>query len=253
MEKNLRIYSSKQVVDWYRRLREIIPVEKKIFEQHDGLLRQENLLDIGIGGGRTTSYLLTRCKKYSGIDYSAKFVETVKKEWPGADCRVMDARDLTSLKEGCFGFVNFSFNGIDYVDAEGRKQILSGISRVLKPGGIFFFSTHNKDHVSFNKAPWLNRNNSLFTNLKTFLKLLPFLNRKRTGKKREQIFNDYAVITDSAHNYRLMTFYTTPGFLRKQLAAEGFEEINFYLRSGEKKEDHQLEDWIFVTAKKISV
>jgi SAM-dependent methyltransferase len=226
----------------------LVEVEKMVFEKHTLLLNQGSVLDIGIGGGRTTAFLLPRSKKYTGIDYSENFVKEVNKNYPGA-AGVMDARDLSGFQNKSFDFVNFSFNGIDYVDAEGRKTILNEIAGVLKPGGIFFFSTHNKNHPSFNRAPWLNKNNSVSVNIKTFLKLLPFIFRRL--KKQKHIESEFALITDSAHNYSLTTFYTSPGFLRKQLSEAGFQEIEFYLKSGELKDDANLGDWIFVTAKRL--
>lgn len=252
MDKNLKVYTSEKVVQWYRHLKEIVPVEKMVFDKYMNVLKQGDVLDIGIGGGRTTAYLLNICHEYTGIDYSENFVSSVKEEYPNARCLVMDARDLSFFNDESFDFVNFSFNGIDYVNLEGRTKIISEISRILKPGGLFFFSTHNKNHFSFNKLPWFNKENSFFINLKTFLKLFPFLIKKVAHKKDETIKENYAVINDSAHNYGLMTFYTSPAFLRKQLTDSGFENIELYLKSGEKKEDPLLEEWIFVTGKKIS-
>ena len=252
MDKNLEVYNSKQVVDWYTQLKEIIPVEKAIFEKFKTFIKQADFLDIGIGGGRTTAYLYKLCKTYTGIDYSESFVKTAKQNHPSATCLTMDARNLSAFTDKRFDFVNFSFNGIDYTNVEGRKKIFSEIARVLKPNGIFFFSTHNKSHSTFNLHPWLNKNNSLYANLKTLLKISPFL-FKKILRKKDEVFNDqFAIINDSAHNYSLMTFYTTPEFLRTQLTEINFGEINFYTKSGDIKEEGQLDDWIFVTAKKIS-
>ena len=251
MDGNFNAYRSGQVVRWYSRLHEIIPIEKLIFEKNKDLLKQGSVLDIGVGGGRTTDYLIGRCKTYTGIDYSENFIQVVKKKHPAASLHVMDARDLSFFTDGSFDVVNFSFNGIDYVNLEGRKKILSEIARVIKPGGLFFFSTHNKNHREFNKHPWLNKTNSLITNIKTFIKLMPFLYTKASQKKLEVYAGDYAIINDSAHNYKLMTFYTTPSFLRQQLIDNGFLQPVFFTKSAEKREDAQLDDWIFILTEKI--
>lgn len=251
MDKNQGVYNSKALVNWYTQLRQLLPVEQKIFEMFRSVLQNGKVLDIGIGGGRTTSYLADKCKEYTGIDYSENLVRAVKAQYPSLDCRVMDARNLSAFEANSFDFVNFSFNGIDYVDLDGREQIIKEISRILKPGGIFFFSTHNKDHNSFDRLPWMDRTQGLWTNFKTFVKLLPFLSRKKRNRKKEIFRNDYAIINDSAHQFSLMTFYTRPAFLREQLKSSGFTDVCFYLRSGDPKEDSGLEDWIFVSASKI--
>lgn len=206
------------------------------------------MLDIGIGGGRTTAYLKNLAKKYIGIDYSENLVDAAKKKFPDADLRVADARDLSEFNANQFDFIVFSFNGIDYVGLDDRNKILNEINRVLKPGGIFFFSTHNKNHDSFNVSPWLNPSNSLLINLKTFIKLLPYLFRHFAKKTEEVIADNYAVINNCAHNYSLMTFHTTPVFLQQQLNSNGFNTVEFLNKKGDKTEN--LDEWIYVTCKK---
>lgn len=246
-DKNLEVYNSKEVVSWYKLLQELAPVEKMIFETYKNVLKNGHVLDIGIGGGRTTKFLFPVSKAYTGIDYSENFIEVVSKSFPNV-CRVMDARDLSAFEDTSFDFVNFSFNGIDYVNAEGREKVFKEIFRVLKPQGIFFFSTHNKNHASFDVSPWLNKTNSAFINLKTFIKLLPYFGRK--VKSKEVFEKEFAIINDSAHNYSLMTFYTSPSYLRTQLNETGFRQACFFDKQGQKKEDKNLEDWIFITAEK---
>ncbi|MDP3555833.1 MAG: class I SAM-dependent methyltransferase [Bacteroidota bacterium] len=247
---NLKTYNSAAVVKWYEELDTITEVEKSVFENNKEIISSSNLLDIGIGGGRTTRYLIDKCKNYTGIDYSQGFVNSAKKKYPLADLRFMDARNLASFEENSFGFVNFSFNGIDYVNLDDRIKILHEINRVLKPGGVFFFSTHNKEHPSFNKFPWLSNINTFFTNLKTFLKLIPHLPKHFTQKRAEIFSEDYAIINDSAHNFKLLTFYTSSDFLKKQLTNAGFISIELLLKNGSLTTNNKLDDWIFVTCKK---
>jgi SAM-dependent methyltransferase len=175
-------------------------------------------------------------------------VKIVKENYPDRDIRVMDARDLSGFGDKTFDFVNFSFNGIDYVDDEGREKIFFEIWRILKPGGIFFFSTHNKAHPCFINAPWSDPTQTFITNLKTAVKLLPFFPRHILNKKKEVHAEGYSIINDSAHNYSLLTFYTDPDFLRKQLSAHQFSKITLLTKNGES--ENKLDDWIFVTCEK---
>jgi SAM-dependent methyltransferase len=248
---NLKTYNSASVVKWYKQLDTITLVERSVFENNKELIKQSSFLDIGIGGGRTTRYLIDKCKNYVGIDYSKEFVDNIKITFPKADLRFMDARDLSAFNDNSFDFINFSFNGIDYVDLADRVKIFSEIYRVLKPGGVFFFSTHNKGHESFNRLPWLNKKNNLITNFKTFVKLSFFILRHLNKKKEEVYSNDYAIINDSAHNFNLLTFYTSPVFLKKQLYDNKFTSVELLLKNGDKTINNKPDDWIFVTCKKL--
>lgn len=252
MDNNLKLYNNKSVVSWYKNLHEITFIEDTIFNSYTSILARGNVLDIGIGGGRTTRYLINKCKAYIGIDYSKQFTDAVKTNFSNTDIRQLDARDLSVFESDFFDFVNFSFNGIDYVNLIDREQILSEINRVLKPNGIFFFSTHNKSHVSFNKQPWNNQSISFFTKMKNFIKFSPFYFRKILNKNSEVYKNNYAIITDNAHNYRLRTFYTKPEFLIEQLEKEGFCNIELFSKNSKVENFELLDDWIFCTCKKLS-
>lgn len=250
MQDNLETYNSTQVVRWYDGFSGLMPVEKYVFEKYFGSKKCDNLLDIGIGAGRTTAYLLNYCKQYVGIDYSENLIQKAKLKFAELDLRCMNAVDLGTFSEGSFDFVNFSFNGIDYASLNDRAKILSEINRVLKPGGVFFFSTHNKNAHNFNLSPWLNSKNSIWINLKTFLKLLPYMRRHFKKQKFELYEKEYAVINNCAHNYGLMTFHSTPEFVKKQLGYHSFDSIDFYNLSGQPTDESCTDEWLFVVCKK---
>ena len=63
--------------------------------------------------------------------------------YPGVKFATVDARSMKEYRDGQFAFVIFSFNGIDSVPPEDRLAILKECHRVLRPGGLFAFSTHN--------------------------------------------------------------------------------------------------------------
>ncbi len=111
------------------------------------------ILDLGVGGGRTVALLRLLSADYLGVDYTPALVELCRERHPGVEIEVGDARDLSGLAEGSRGLVVFSNNGIDAVDHEGRQQVLSGVHRVLEPGGTFVYSTLNKDNPLFGAHP----------------------------------------------------------------------------------------------------
>jgi SAM-dependent methyltransferase len=106
------------------------------------------VLDIGIGGGRTTPLLRAIAPNYIGVDYVSQLVDAAKARFPEADLRQMDARRL-GFGDGAFGAVLFSYNGIDSVSEVDRIAILAEIFRVLRPGGCFCFSSLNRYGPAF--------------------------------------------------------------------------------------------------------
>lgn len=117
------------------------------------LARGRPVLDLGVGGGRTTSLLRLVSSQYVGIDYTPELVDLCRRRHPDADIRLGDARDLSGIADRSQGLVVFSHNGIDAVDHEGRQRVLAEAHRVLEPGGILYYSTLNKDGPLFGVHP----------------------------------------------------------------------------------------------------
>lgn len=249
-EENRDSYNKKDIVNWYLNLKQVLAVEEKIFFKYRELIANSDFLDIGIGGGRTTRYLAHQCRNYVGIDYSESAIQAVLPEFSNLSIFVADARNMPVFKDNSFDMVNFSYNGIDYVNLEDRIKVLQEIFRVLKPGGIFFFSTHNMKHSTFRKLPWTINEISLVKRIKTFGRLAPYYFRHLSNRRNEILGNTYSVINDSAHGFSLMTFYTMPSFLLQQLRENGFSDIEWYKKNGEPASEEQLDDWIFVVCRK---
>lgn len=118
----------------------------------------DHLLDLGCGAGRIALGLYA--KGYSnvqGCDLSTPMVSESQSiaaalEAP-VDFRVEDACAL-SFKDGSFAGVIFGFNGLMQIPAHAkRKQALSEIRRVLRPSGIFIFTTHDRALAQY-QAYW---------------------------------------------------------------------------------------------------
>lgn len=120
-------------------------------------VRGEPMLDLGIGGGRTTTWSRLLTDDYVGVDITPAMVAAARGRHPEADLRVGDARDLSAFADARFGFVMFSFNGIDAVGHTDRAVVLREIARVLRPGGRVLLSTNNRDSPGFASTPWRRR------------------------------------------------------------------------------------------------
>jgi ubiquinone/menaquinone biosynthesis C-methylase UbiE len=121
------------------------PAERAVMARLGGRLHELEMLDIGVGAGRTGYTFAPLVRRYVGLDYSPRMVERAREllgEGAGVSLVLGDARDL-SVVEGPFDFVIFSFNGIDAVAHVDRLKILAEVRRMLKPGGHFLFSSHS--------------------------------------------------------------------------------------------------------------
>lgn len=120
--------------------------ERLVMERVAREARGQPILDIGVGGGRTTSFLRSVSTDYVGIDYLEELVLAARSRYPDARFEHMDARDLSSFADARFALVVFSLNGIDGVPHADRATILSEVHRILRPGGLFAYCTHNLDY-----------------------------------------------------------------------------------------------------------
>jgi SAM-dependent methyltransferase len=193
------------------------------------LLRDEGLaemrmLDLGVGGGRTTIHFAPHAREYHGVDRSAPLVEACRRrfareDWPHVTWTVADARDLPYGDE-FFDFVMFSWNGLDAVGEEQeRMRALREIRRVLVPGGRFFFSAHNLENALARP-----RSRRAIVRLVMNPQLL-------WGRDR-----DAAIIRDEPVA-RLRHYYIRPAAQLEQLRAAGFSEPVALSRDGTEVRD----------------
>lgn len=142
LDANLEKYESQDVVSYYEKQTDLQPCEAYLFGKYlkPGLA----ILDMGVGGGRTTPHLSRGASRYVGADYSRAMVDCCRAHFPTLEFRHCDATDMAQFADSEFDTVVFSFNGIDVINSdEGRMRCLAETARVLKPGGLFIFSSHN--------------------------------------------------------------------------------------------------------------
>ena len=249
---NQRAFARGGVINCYRELKELFFVEEVILKNLHRSIRNKRLLDIGIGGGRTTKHLLEISNEYTGIDYSSAFVRIVHATYPQATVVQADARDLRMFGDSEFDFALFSYNGIDYISHSGRLQALSEIHRVLRPGGFFMFSTHNLNYKYLRKGPW--RGGSLLNSSHRRDSLFAALNwpRHLIMKRYELDLGEYAIVNDSAHGYSLLTYYIGIDQQVKQLRSSGFDNTRVFDLNGNEV-NHSVDfSWIYYLTTKTS-
>jgi ubiquinone/menaquinone biosynthesis C-methylase UbiE len=139
---NFKAFSSQGAIEFYRDYSGLQRAERYVFDKF--VLQGASVLDIGVGGGRTTPYLMSKASHYVGIDYVPSMVAVCTAKFPGTTFYCADATNLSQFEDANFNVVVFSFNGIDCIASrQDRLQSLREIFRVLTPGGTFIFSSHN--------------------------------------------------------------------------------------------------------------
>lgn len=247
---NKKAYSQANVVKYYQNLDKLFEAEKIIFEKLFAQINDSRILDIGVGGGRTTNFLLPISGDYTGIDYVAEFAAAVEAKYPEAKILCADATDLKEFADENFDFVLFSFNGIDALNHESRLKALREIYRVTKKGGSFAVASHNRDYRFFKKMPWHHDFSFSLGYLIFCLHCLRHLPTHFEMKKYEIQTEDYAVVNDGDHRFSLLLYYIGIEKQREQLEKIGFSEVEAYDQKGVLVEKDDRSPWIYYLAKK---
>jgi ubiquinone/menaquinone biosynthesis C-methylase UbiE len=102
-------------------------------------LNGKKVLCVGCGTGEECKYLSSQGAEVVGIDISKGLIEVARKNFPTLEFKAMDMEHLKFPNES-FDYVYSSLT-LHYVPK--WLQTLKQVYRVLKPDGIFLFSTHH--------------------------------------------------------------------------------------------------------------
>lgn len=259
--ENHSFYNSPEIVAGYALETHLQAPEETILSEIIGKLGQLHVLDIGIGGGRTTLHLAGRCKTYTGVDINPNMVAACRQRFSSWPCsltfNIADARTLESLADEAFDFVLFSFNGIDYVNHQDRMLALASIYRVLRPGGYFVFSSHSTNCIPelLSLRTHLSRNPiNAARGLVQWLKLNFIYNKRSTLKQANK--SAKIMLNDGAFNFGLQTYYVSLQEQIRQL--DGMFSINniYSLTSGRpfatiESAEISTDPWLYYLCTKI--
>ena len=214
MIENKSVYDAPAVAADYGRQAHLQPAEETILQLMRPHLPKAKMLDLGVGGGRTTLHFAHLVREYVGADYSEAMIIECRKRFAGCPAhisfRVCDARSMDLFEAQSFDFILFSHNGLDYVDHEDRLKTLKEILRVGKQDGDFCFLTHNLNWCAnlfeFHRVISLNPRRAGRAARRLILRFL-YNPRVRAAQVRNA---PYLVLNDGAHRGRLHTHYIRP-------------------------------------------
>lgn len=230
-DRNREVYGDRSIVQYYTQLSLLQPAEQMILDLLQNQWSTIKMLDIGVGGGRTTQHFSQVVMDYVGIDYATEMITACQKRFSASPqplkFEVCDARNMSQFADNSFDFILFSFNGVDYVSHSDRLKIFQEVSRVGKPGAYFFFSSHNLNGIEpeFN---WKNRISlnpmTTYVNL-VMLGVLRFFNRAIVLDQLKTA--THIILKDESHNFRLNTYYIRPQEQINQLKTD-FSKVQVY-------------------------
>jgi ubiquinone/menaquinone biosynthesis C-methylase UbiE len=254
-EQNQKVYERSKVAKSYTHNGSLFREEERLLAAVAEDVAGQPILDVGMGGGRTTPALLELSQDYIGCDYAEAMVTECRGRFPGVTFVHGDARSMPQFRDGQFKFILFSFNGIDYVSHEDRLKVLQELKRLLVPGGWLGFSTHNLDkpiRSAFHpgNVAWSLNPLALARSLKQYV--LSWPNHLR-NKKLTFAAETYSICNDNAHNYELLTYYITKANQVKQLESQGYEDIRVIARNGDWADTVTADttsSWLYYLARK---
>ena len=224
-------YELPEIVQYYDQAEGLQKPEKAILNLLKRELPQMDMLDIGVGGGRTTHFFAPLVNSYVGVDYSRGMVQTCKEKfrdmYPNACFEVADATAMDQFESASFDFILFSFNGIDDATPEDREKILLEIKRLLRKGGWFCFSTLNLQSL-----PKLFRFDFSLNPIKFLKEVRKFvLLRYYNPGYQKKLSQEVGIFRENTHKYRYISHYIRPQAQLKHLEELGFRESQAYLIS----------------------
>ncbi len=261
------LYNSESIFGEYAKRDYLEGAESAIIEKFRSMFKEMDMLDMGVGGGRTTKYFAPLVRSYIGADYAPNMIAKCKIRYKDKYYFVKsDVRSMNMFGNSMFDFVLFSYNGIDSFSHEDRLTALKEIRRVLRSNGYFYFSSHNlnwenlSDLFSFKSdKTGTDINNSsgdsirfFGHNIKSGFKKvrLNILNRSLHRKDFVQRLreNQKGLLFDSSLNGKASIYYITRAEQIRQLEDAGFKNITTYSRNGTNTENEAIlnrDGWIY--------
>jgi len=226
-EVNRAVYYSPGVHRYYLS-KVLTPPETACLLKYQPHIFGRDVLDIGVGAGRTARYLAPLARRYEAVDYSPVMVGYVKKTMPEISVRQADFRDLSDFDNLSFDFVFATDNVIDALSHEGRLRALHEASRVLRPGGILAFSSHNihyKKAFSGPQLEWSSNPLRFAANCAKFA--ISWRHHLRVAPLRRTT-PDYALLNDPGHFYACLHYYAARSKVNSQLGYAGMRLIEAF-------------------------
>jgi SAM-dependent methyltransferase len=210
--RGMRVYGS----------RTLRPVETIVLARYRDDLAGR-VLELGCGAGRLTGYLAALAAEVEAVELSEQMLAACRAAYPEVRLRQGDLRDLDGYGDGAFGAVVAGYNLIDVLDDDERRAQLRRVHRILRPGGLFVFSSHNLGAAHRIRGPLQPRTSDPARFAYDLLRAPIKLRNARRARPLQRRADDHAILNDEAHDHALLHYYIGRDAQERQLVETGFE------------------------------
>jgi len=137
----------------FRPLHEINPLRLDYIDAHCGGLDQQQVLDVGCGGGILAESMALRGAIVTGIDMAAAPLEVARlhlhESGARVDYRQMAAEELAGQQAGHWDVVT-CMELLEHVP--DPAQLIQSCAELVRPGGHVFLSTINRNPIAYLQA-----------------------------------------------------------------------------------------------------
>jgi SAM-dependent methyltransferase len=135
--------------DWY--LPAALPALEKLFFERVPI--GSRVLDLCCGSGHVTKELIRRGYRVTGIDNSRELIEAARRELPGADFQVQDARQFELAER--FHAVLSTFDSLNHIlELDELRRVFDRVYRALRPDGVFVFDMNLAEAYAADLRQW---------------------------------------------------------------------------------------------------
>jgi SAM-dependent methyltransferase len=217
----------------------LFPPEFHLLRLYKHRWQETDMLDLGVGAGRTALTFANLARSYVGLDYAPRMIDLCRAhvgESESVQFVVGDATDLSAFHGRRFGLVLFSFNGLDCIDHEGRLKVLGEVRKVLSDDGRFFFSAHSLCVYPL-RLKWPRKGGDSLARwawrcgrrLEWFVKQKWANRHLRIEEVRQR---GWALIADGDPGFNSRWLYILPELQVRQLSEAGFDVEAVYDKAG---------------------
>jgi SAM-dependent methyltransferase len=239
---SVRVYHDPAVVKDYALWPHLSIMEAMTLLKYQPAFAGRDVLDLGVGTGRTAIFLEPLALHYEGIDFSPAMVSSVRLHLPRVSVRLGDIRDLSAFDDASFDFVFGANNVISAVSHADRLRTLAEVRRVLRADGLFAFSSHNLGYRGAHEGPHLRFHRNPVTMARNGVSFVRSLvNHARVGPHR-LVSDEYELIDDEGHDFGLLHYYVRRSVAEAQLRHAGFRVLDAVDPTGHFLAPHDPDD-----------